>query len=186
MFQLTELIKQANLARNGSVVVIKGYHKTDGGIADYYLNFKVSYINLLKKSLDIIKGTSILEVYENFKESEVITPRIANEARDSLIESYERRLEVAESGLEGEDNFIDLCSGIKMHKSTNDIYLSGLLIKNPNGEMKDVVKEAEVKRSVTHKPKTLVKNWLESKTSMNRWRMFILNGNFESLSLVVF
>ena len=171
-FDLAALLKAAKDAKNGSIVVIKGYTAKDGSISNYYLNFKTSYENTLKKSLELIIET------ENVGFDQHEFDSVKEDLIKSLTEKINGSVEIKTS------NYLELVPGIKFHPETGNVYISGILIPDKEGDLKVIIKEKEVSKPVKSKERTLIKKALEEKTPLARYRTFTLNGNFESISLV--
>jgi hypothetical protein len=174
-FDLATLIQNAKNTKNGSIVVIKGYIAKDGSVCNYYMNFKTSYMSCLKKALESIKNLENI----NFDSIQF------DQAKQEVMESLQKRIENNTNEIVKEDDcFITLCPGVKLHKTLGNVYISGVLIPNQNGDLKDTIQEKTENKKVNSSQKTIIKRWLENQTSLSKWRTFVLNGNFESISLI--
>ncbi len=165
--KLEEIINEfAKLRPASTFLSIRNYTNEQGELANLTLGFHFSYINLLRRSIEILK-----EIEPSNK--------IGLMAKRELIASYEESLEryeardysVAEAHYEyfkdAQDNLI---KGIKLHRLNEELHLNGLLVR------KEIIVPGNYK-VVNSSEKTIAKNKLRLQLPINKYRQFIIKKN---------
>lgn len=163
--------------------VIKGYTNRYGEVADHSILWRVSYENVVKRSIEIVKTADI-----NALVSEALTKDIIEQAKKELLESWEETLtkgpgnnsrytnaDTYESVLDAEGNVI---KGLKLHKDDNILHVTGVF-----RQAKVVISEGEYP-VVKSRPKTIAKNKLKALTPIVKWGQYKLTaGSFDKICI---
>lgn len=157
----------ANIRLSSTIITLHGYKSSRGEVADYQLAFHNSYRNALARSI------AVLEQIKTVSD-------LQEKARTELLESYSFSLK----NLDQEDKFYERVihngnevKGLKRHKETGKLYLTGSLIRK-------TVLEPGVVYTPNKRELTIAKDELRKSLPTNKFRQFSLNkDSLESISV---
>lgn len=163
---LADLIRQ-QVTRSAPEFVSLEYTNSKGETSKQTINVGVSYQNVLESSLNQLAALNRDTVRQE-AESKGLDPNLVDTAISEIEGSLSRSLSRPEQ-VEVADvsNYENLSKGIKMHRTTGELYLSGLV------RSKTVITPGTYKE-VKSRPLTLVKKLIEKDLMFNKYRMFKL------------
>jgi len=173
-FDITELLNNLNNLRSYGFIVIKGYESQNGSIADFYIQGKVNYLKIVEQSLVILKSLNFQTIPKEFD------PEIVSDKLVSLKSWMEKTINKKSTNTK--NCYIEIVPGLEIHKPTNHIHVYGLLVPGPDGSQYTSIKEPETEKTETEGSK--VRKYLLNLTPLGKFRRFILDNNFQSISLL--
>lgn len=163
---LADLIRQ-QVTRSAPEFVSLEYTNSKGETSKQTINVGVSYQNVLESSLNQLASLN-RDVVRQAAESKGLDPALADTAISEIEGSLSRSLSRPEQvEIADVSNFENLSKGIKMHRVTGELYLSGLV------RSKTVISPGTYKE-VKSRPLTLVKKLIEKELMFSKYRMFKL------------
>lgn len=160
------LIKQ-QITKSAPEFVSLEYTNSAGEKSKQVINVGVSYQNVLENSLNQLAAVDQQALMQQASDKGIDPDLIAvamGEIEASISRSLSRpeQVEIADVS-----NFETLSKGIKMHRATGELYLSGLV------RSKTVITPGTYKE-VKSRPLTLAKKMIEQQLMMSKYRMFKL------------
>jgi hypothetical protein len=176
-----DLAMAVKLSKPGAIVYIKGYENNYGDIADYWINGKVSYPEIVSQSLREMTEIDIQELEKAFpdQKKEFLVEQLAK-----AIQATEKNYSSMKENPRDSNIYITITDGLQLHPKTRKWYVWGLAMPSSDGSFRRVIKESGSVKPAPVKLKTQIKEWIQSKTALSRFRRFVLDTNFESISLV--
>lgn len=153
--------------KGANFVNIKGYTNSQGEISDQLINANINVENAKQKDLETLKNFDVATL-------QVENVELAKQALNELITSAEKNLsnDRTKQSQGQTDAYISLGHGLKLHKDSRTIKVSGMIIN------KTVIAEGEAKKPVNSSEKTKLKNLIKRKAElrMNKYRTFTLDN----------
>jgi hypothetical protein len=140
---------------------IQEYTNLHDETSNFSISFHISYLNCMKTSFDIISKHKPIN-------------QIQKIAKEEVLSSLKSRIENKTPIEERDDPYIhykdmngNIIKGIKSHKTTNQLYLFGLLTH------KRIIKQG-IYKNVNSSQLTIEKRAIEKLAPISRFRQFIL------------
>lgn len=173
---VVDFVKTLSQLRPASTfLVLHRYKNARGEVADYNILFHISYKNALQKSLDVVRAFIPAE-----------GNNLQQQAKDELIASYTQSLtnidetkvdEIDDSYARFFDEDNKYIKGIKMHRTTQQLHLYGLV------HQKRII-TAIIYPTKNSRALTIEKNKIRKLCPVNRFRQFkILPNQLEKISV---
>lgn len=162
--ELVELLKQ-QITKNVPEFVRLEYTSEEGEVSQQLINVGIPYQTVIETSFNQLDSLDKSELYAEAA-SQSIDNSLIDQAIDTLRDSLSQSLNRAEQFSTDEvSNFEYLSNGIKMHRETKELYLSGL-VRNKKVLVSGTYKETK------SRPATLAKKIVEKKLNVSKYRMF--------------
>lgn len=163
---IADLLRQ-QITKSAPEFVSLEYTNSKGETSKQTINVGVSYQNVLENSLNQLAAMD-LESIKQQASDKGLDPSLVETAVSEIEGSLSRSLSRPEQvDIADVSNFENLSKGIKMHRVTGELYLSGLV------RSKTVITPGTYKE-VKSRPLTLVKKLIEKDLMFNKYRMFKL------------
>jgi hypothetical protein len=172
------ILRKFDEIKGAKFITIKGYESsTSGEVANHTINVNVSVENAKKADLEYLK--SITESQLGLIAESFNAPfELAEKALNELIVSAERNLSKdnrTNQSVGQTDAFVQLGKGLKIHKDTMEVYVSGF------ANNKHVIVEGVYPTS-NKQLKTLIKDEIRKGFKMRKFRTFKI-GHADSISV---
>lgn len=166
---IAELLKQ-QITKSAPEFVSIEYTNSSGERSRQVINVGVSYIRVLEKSLNDLNSLD-LDAIKADAQSKGISPEFIDQAVSAIETSISSSMNRPEqTDVSDISNYTKLSNGIKIHNTTGDLYLNGLV------RSKTVITPGTYKE-VKSRPLTLAKKMIEKHLTMSKYRMFKLTPN---------
>lgn len=163
---IADLLRQ-QITKSAPEFVSLEYTNSKGEKSNQTINVGVSYQNVLENSLNQLASID-KEAIKQEATSKGLDPSLVDTAVNEIEGSLSRSLSRPEQVEIGDvSNFDTLSKGIKVHRVSGELYLSGLV------RSKTVITPGTYKE-VKSRPLTLVKKLIEKQLMFNKYRMFKL------------
>ncbi len=173
----------ATLRPSAQFAVIKGYTNRYGEVSNHSILWRVSYENVLKRSLEILKNINVNELT-----SDALPVSVIKQAQEELVDSFKETLEKGtgnNSNYTNADTYervLDIegkpIKGLKLHKADQILHITGVF-----RQAKVVLVEGNYP-VVNSRPKTIAKKKLRKLTPINKWGQYKLTiDRFDSISI---
>lgn len=177
---MIELLNKFAELKGAKFVGINNYTNSKGEVSNQIINCNVSITNAKKADLETLKNFPASKLNEIAKKVGA-SKEDALQAIEEMTIAAEKNLskhmeERTKSSQAQTDAYESLGKGIKFHKETGDIYITGF------ANNKTVLVEGEYKK-VNSAPKTLVKKEITKGLKMYKFRNFRLSNVGSNLTV---
>ena len=177
---MIELLNKFAELRGAKFVGINGYINKNGEVSNQIINCNVNIENAKKADLETLKNFPASKLNE-IAEKVGASKEDALSAIEEMIVSAEKNLSAniedrTASSQAQTDAYESLGKGIKFHKETGDLYITGF------ANNKTILVEGEYKK-VNSAPKTLVKKEVTKGLKMYKFRSFKLSNIGSNLTV---
>ena len=169
---------------NAQALLIQGYRTTKGKLTDVILDTSAEYMKLVQASLAFCNVLNLRAISESAGVSMSEVELAMAEVKESLANTIERGAgnnpDYTHSGTNkenSEDTFEFLSHGVKLHKASGALHISGVLIT-------ETVREPGEYKEVKSAPKTIAKNAIRNMLPLSKLREYKLTAeNIEQVTV---
>lgn len=177
---MRNLFEKFNSLKGASFIGLRNYTaKTSGERSNVILNTNVNVMNAKIKDLESLKSFKDLDsIANNLNINKAIVEQAHNELINSAIKNVSENKDDRTVNSQAQtDAFVHLGKGLKFHKDTLQLHISGMV------QSKEVIEKGTFKE-VKSRPKTLAKKAIQKAANLKmlKHRTYIV-GNLDTIKI---